>query len=235
MKTKLQKIVIIWLCMMSVLPNSFLTGCMHQTQKSETNAQISAENKKEIQQLFAKTDNQTTADNITTYCSVEEFNKYNIKKDTYSRIATAITVLDIEKSIGIPLLRKVNDVYYSVHCIKNSKGDKLYGFIMYRESGTVIDGWLTDKLHTEKDFFNISTGSSISLINKIDPYSCFLENLNENSATSYHTLDNGKEYVVSYERKDTESEYKIVHAHTKNDGSNFTNLLLPVDKSLIAV
>ncbi len=220
-------------CLLLCIQGIFIGGC-HKTDNNISNkTELIAESKKSIQELLKKANNKTTADNITTYCSIEDFNKYNIKKDAYSRITTSVTILDVEKNIGIPLLRKTDDVYYSVHCIKNNKGDRLYGFIMYRESGTAIDGWLTDKLHTERDFLTVAVGSSISVINKIDPYSCFLENIHENSATSYHTLANGKEYIVEYERQNTESDYKIVHTHTKQDTTNFSNLLLAIDKAII--
>ncbi len=232
-KPYIYKITVLLCCLLIVGQTCFFAGCNLGKQKNKTQTEISAENKQSVQDLLAKANNKIRADSITDYCSLEEFNKYNIKKDAYSRITTSVTILDVEKNIGIAILRKVNDIYYSVHCIKNNKGDKIYGFILYRESGTTIDGWLTDKLRTEKDFLTVTIGNNISVVNKIDPYSCFLENLNENSATSYHTLSDGKEYIVEYERQNPESEYKVVHAHSKKDTTNFSNLLLAIDKAMI--
>ena len=233
-KQNSKRFFLLAVCLLLCIQGVIISGC-HKTDSdiSDKTAELIAESKNSIQELLKKANNRTTADNITTYCSLEDFNKYNIKKDAYSRITTSVTILDVEKNIGIPLLRKKGNIYYSVHCIKNNRGDRLYGFIMYRECGIAMDGWLTDKLHTEKDFVTVAVGNSISVIHKIDPYSCFLENIHENSATSYHTLANGKEYIGEYERPDAESEYKVVHAHIKQDTTNFSNLLLAIDKAII--
>ena len=222
----------LFVCLLLCLPTVLLSSC-RSSEVTASKTDFHLESKQSIQDLLSEADNKILADSITSYCSVEDFNKYNIKKDAYSRITTSVTILDVEKTIGIPVLRKVGNEYYSVHCIKNNKGDKIYGFILYRESGTAIDGWLTDKIHTEKDFITVATGSNISVVNRIDPYSCFLENINENSATGYHTLADGKEYIVEYERKNAESDYKVVHAHSKKDTTNFSNLLLAADKAII--
>ena len=124
--------------------------------------------------------------------------------------------------------------YYSVHKITDSKNDKpVYGFIMYKESGSLSDGWCTDTLRTYKDFKTLKTGDSLNKVRRIDPYFCLFENINKNIATGYHTLADGTEYVINYRRNNNYDEYHISSMVYKEEKSGLSSILLDIDRHLV--
>ena len=104
---------------------------------------------------------------------------------------------------------------------------------MYNNSGKVIDGWCASKLHTVNDYSKLTTDNTKLDVDKIDPYSCFMENISENTAAGYHKLSDGKEMVINYSRKDKKSEYYITDLKDKDDSVAFTNKMLKSDLELI--
>ncbi len=210
-----------------------LYGC-DVSGSDEEESTISVEKETSNKNIFAKADNNIDVAVISSCCTLSDFNKYNIASDVYSRITTAIYISDIESDIGIPVLRKLEDNYYSVHPIKTDNGTLLYGFILYSNNGKVIDGWCNNKLLTVDDFLSLERNSKLSEVNKIDPYNCFVENISENSATSYHKLADGKQYVIDYKRENENSEYTLSYARVNDDPVKFTNIMLEIDRRLIA-
>lgn len=225
-----KKIILPFLIFIALFSFCF-TGCSMEGDKTQE-ATISVDLKKSNDNILSTADNEKDV-NSNEYVDINKFTKYNIVKDVYSRITTSLYISDVKQDIGISTLRKVENSYYSVHPLKDEKGSLFYGFIMYKESGKVIDGWCTEELLTVEDFSALELGSSISSVNKIDPYNCFLENISDNTATSYHKLADGKEYVIDYKRDDNNSGYKISYARQKDDPSNFTNIMLLNDLNLI--
>ena len=123
---------------------------------------------------------------------------------------------------------------FSVHKITDSKNDKpVYGFIMYKESGSLSDGWCTDTLRTYKDFKTLKTGDSLNKVRRIDPYFCLFENINKNIATGYHTLADGTEYVINYRRNNNYDEYHISSMVYKEEKSGLSSILLDIDRHLV--
>lgn len=232
MKNEILKSVLL-VALVLLTGQTILTGCNIHSNEDFSSASVSSETAKDNTEIFTRADNTQKLD-TTIQCSYEEFKQYNIPKDVYNRITTSVYISDVQKDIGIPLLRKTGEVYYSVHCIKTDKAEMLYGFIMYNEEGKVIDGWCADTLHKKTDFTTLLIGSKVSAVNKIDPYCCFLENISENTATSYHKLSDGKEYIIDYRRNDENSNYTITDMQYKDDPCNFTNNLLPQDLQLIS-
>lgn len=212
---------------------AFLTGCNIKPDDTAVPKNISSETAKNNTDILNQASSTATPDK-SLQCTYEKFKKYNIPKEVYNRIATSIYISDVKTDIGIPLLRKTGEVYYSIHCIKTEKSEMLYGFIMYNEDGKVIDGWCADTLHIKSDFNSLSEGNKISTVNKIDPYCCFVENTSDNTATTYHKLSKGKEYVIEYKRNDENSNYTITDINYKDDPCNFTNNLLQQDLKLIS-
>ena len=212
---------------------ALLTSCNIKPDEDSAQATASSQTVKSNNEILSRADNNEKSD-ATVQCSYEEFKQYNIPKDVYNRITTSVYISDIEKEIGIPLLRKTGEVYYSVHSVKTEKAEMLNGFIMYNADGKVIDGWCTDTLKTKDDFSKLSEGSKMSDVNKIDPYCCFLENVSENTATSYHKTSEGKIYVIDYKRNDANSNYIISVIQYKDDPCNFINNLLNQDLQLIS-
>jgi len=211
----------------------FLSGCNMDIPEDTEDATISAEVATENENLCNKTDNKTDASKIEQLCSLNSFNKYNIHNDVFTRITASVYITDVNSDIGLPVLRQMGDSYYSVHPIKTDNGNKIYGFIMYNKDGKVLDGWCTDTIHTKSDYDKITTDSTLSDVNKIDPYNCFMENMSENTAASYHKLAEGKELVIDYSRADNNSEYTVTNIKEKNDPVVFTNTLLETDLNLI--
>lgn len=215
-----------------VIGQSFLTSCDIKRDGEILTPTVSTETSTINTEILKRVDNTQKLD-ISVQCSYDNFKKYNIPKDVYNRITNSIYISEVEKEIGIPLLRKTGEVYYSIHCIKTSKSEMLYGFIMYNEEGRVIDGWCADTLHEKMDFSKLSVGSKMNEVTKIDPYCCFMENVSENTASSYHKLSKGKEYIINYKRNNESSSYIITDVQYKNDPCNFTNNLLNQDLKLI--
>ena len=231
MKKKRTKSILL-LVITIVFVQAFLSGCNikpDNTTHQPVTPQITQNNEEILKQA-----NILTTANASVKCSYNSFKKYNIPKDVYNIIATSVYISDVEADIGVPLLRKTGENYYSIHCVKTEKSEILYGFIMYNEEGKVIDGWCADTLHKKTDFTTLLIGSKVSAVNKIDPYCCFLENISENTATSYHKLSDGKEYIIDYRRNDENSNYTITDMQYKDDPCNFTNNLLPQDLQLIS-
>lgn len=211
----------------------FLTGCNIDGVEDMEVATISAKTATENENLCSKADNKIDAGTIDKMCTLNDFNKYNIHNDVFSRITVSVYINEVNKNIGLPVLRKIGDSYYSVHPIKTDSGSKIYGFIMYSKDGKVIDGWCTDVIHTKSDYDKISKDSKLKDVKRIDPYCCFMENVSENTATSYHKLNEGKELVIDYSRKDENSDYIVTNIKEKNDPVVFTNMLLKMDLDLI--
>lgn len=231
MKKKRTKSILL-LVITIVFVQAFLSGCNikpDNTTHQPVTPQITQNNEEILKQA-----NILTTANASVQCSYDSFKKYNIPKDVYNIIATSVYISDVEADIGVPLLRKTGENYYSIHCVKTEKSEILYGFIMYNEDGKVIDGWCTERLHIMSDFATLSVGDKISSVNKIDPYCCFVENSSENTATTYHKLSRGKEYVIEYKRNDEKSNYTITSIEYKDDPCNFTNNLLNQDLQLIS-
>lgn len=216
-----------------VFVQAFLTGCNIKPDDSSAPNTVSSETAQNNTEILNQA-NSTAKPDTALQCTYEEFKKYNIPKDVYNRIATSVYISDVKTEIGVPVLRKTGEVYYSVHCIKTEKSEMLYGFIMYNSDGKVIDGWCADTLHKKSNFNSLSEGDKISKVNKIDPYCCFMENVSENTATTYHKLSEGKEYVIQYKRNDKNSNYTITDIKHKDDPCNFTNNLLQQDLQLIS-
>lgn len=225
-----KKIILSFLIFITIFSFGF-AGCSVDNEKTQE-ATISMDLKNSNDNILSTADNEKVVSS-NEYVNVNDFTKYNIAKDVYSRITTSLYISDVKRDIGVPVLRKVENCYYSVHSLKDDKGSLLYGFIMYKESGKVIDGWYTEELLTIDNFSTLELGSSISSVNKIDPYNCFLENISDNTATSYHKLADGKEYIIDYKRDNADSGYKISYARQKDDPSNFTNIMLLDDLNLI--
>ena len=206
------------------------SGCGQKSNKSNTvyTPKHSAES------IFRRASNIHSAENMKTTCSIESFSKYNIKHEAYGRIASTLNISDVEDDIGLPVIRHVGDVYYSVHKITDRKNDKpVYGFIMYKESGSLSDGWCTDTLRTYKDFKTLKTGDSLNKVRRIDPYFCLFENINKNIATGYHTLADGTEYVINYRRNNNYDEYHISSMVYKEEKSGLSSILLDIDRHLV--
>lgn len=228
---KIAKITALLLAM--VCTGSLMCSCSIPEIEESKNATISVEAATENQKLCDKANNTVNAATVKEYCTLEKFNQYNICNDVFNRISTASYITDVNSSIGLPILRKIGDSYYSVHPIKTDNNKVLYGFIMYNNSGKIIDGWCASKLHTVNDYSKLTTDNTKLDVDKIDPYNCFMENVSENTATSYHKLSDGKEMVINYSRKDKESEYYITDFKDKNDSVVFTNTMLKIDLELI--
>ncbi|MEE0930419.1 MAG: hypothetical protein UIM53_05420 [Acutalibacteraceae bacterium] len=233
MKIVFKKIMIILPAVAILFSISLLTGCNNTSGNELDDTTISIQTEKDNESIFKKADNNINAAVIEYRCTLNDFKKYNISKDVYTRITSSVYISDVEKDIGIPVLRKIDSMYYSVHPIKDDNGDILYGFIMYKNNGAVVDGWCTSKLHTITDFSDLKQGDKLSKVNKIDPYHCFMENISENTATSYHKLPDGKQYVIQYKRKHENSEYVITYARQKDDSCLFTKILCDSDIKLI--
>lgn len=216
-----------------MMGHSLFTGCDIEQDEETVTPTTSSETFTANADILKKADS-TQKPDTSVQCSYEDFKKFNIPKDVYNRITESIYISEVDEEIGVPLLRKTGEVYYSIHCVKTSKSEMLYGFIMYNEEGKVIDGWCADTLHEKKDFNTLSVGSKMNEVTKIDPYCCFMENISENTATSYHKLSDGKEYVIDYKRNDENSNYIIDDMQYKNDPCNFTNNLLQQDLKLIS-
>lgn len=209
----------------------FLSGCAGG---SDTGSKTTYNPKLSVNSIFSRADNTTSAEEISDICTLDSFNKYNIKHEAYSRIASTMNISDVEKDIGLPIIRYTDDVYYSVHKITDSKSGKtLYGFIMYKESGTLTDGWCTDALRTYDTMTSLRIGDELNDVRLIDPYFCFFENISENIATGYHTLSGGKEYVINYRRNNNYDQYHISDMVYKNDESGFSDILLDIDLKLV--
>lgn len=233
MKSVLKKFMIILYIVAILFITSLFVGCNNTSNTAANAPTINAQIEKNNESIFKKADNTIDA-TVTEYrCTLNDFKKYNISKDVYTRITSSVYISDVENDIGIPVLRKIDSMYYSVHPIKDDNGDILYGFILYENNGSVVDGWCTDKLHTINDFSDLKQGDALSKVNKIDPYHCFMENISENTATSYHKLSDGKQYVIQYKRKSENSEYLITYARQKDDSCLFTKKLYDNDMKLI--
>lgn len=228
----IKRISIILLSIVILLCSISLCGC-DDLASDEEEATISAEKETSNKNIFNTANNTVNATDVKVFCSLSDFNKYNIANDVYSRITTAVYISDVENDIDIPILRKIDDSYYSVHPIKTDNGTKLYGFILYSKSGKVVDGWCTDELRVVDDFLSLERGSTLSEVNKIDPYNCLVENISENSATTYHKLEDGKGYVIDYKRENEDSEYTLSYARVNDDPVGFTNLMLDIDLKVI--
>ncbi|MEE0264184.1 MAG: hypothetical protein UD936_01005 [Acutalibacteraceae bacterium] len=211
---------------------SVLTGCKINSNNNSSPAQTSSELSEINTDILAQADNMGTIDN-SSECTYAEFKSFNIPKNVYDNIATSIYISEVKNSIGLPLLRKTGEVYYSVHPIKTDSNKQLYGFIMYNEQGKLIDGWCANRLLNKGDFKELSIGNNMNKVSEIDPYCCFMENLNKNQATSYHKLSRGKIYVVDYQRNNKESEYIVKNMYYNNDPCNFTNCIYQKDLELI--
>lgn len=228
---KTAKIIALLLAVVSV--GGIMCSCSIPKIEESENATISVEAATENQKLCDKANNTVNAATVKEYCTLEKFNQYNIYYDVFNRITTASYITDVNSSIGLPVLRKIGDSYYSVHPIKADNDKVLYGFIMYNNSGKVIDGWCASKLHTANDYSKLTTDNTKLDVDKIDPYSCFMENISENTATGYHKLSDGKEMVINYSRKDKKNEYYITDLKDKDDSVAFTNKMLKSDLELI--
>ena len=233
MKSILKKFMIILSIVTILFSTSLFVGCNNTSNTEPNTPTISAQIEKDNESILKKADNNIYAAVIEYRCTLNDFKKYNISKDVYTRITSSVYISDVENDIGIPVLRKIDGMYYSVHPIKDDNGDILYGFILYENNGAVVDGWCTDKLHTITDFSDLKQGDKLSKVNKIDPYHCFMENISENTATSYHKLPDGKQYVIQYKRKSENSEYVITYARQKDDSCLFTKKLYDNDMELI--
>lgn len=208
-----------------------LSGCVSG---SDTGSKTTYNPKVSVKSIFSRADNTASAEKISNVCPLDSFNKYSIKHEAYNRIASTMNISDVEKDIGLPIIRYTNDVYYSVHKITDRKSGKpIYGFIMYKESGTLTDGWCTDTLRTYDKMTSLKIGDELNDVRLIDPYFCFFENINENIATGYHTLAGGKELVINYRRNNNYDEYHISDMVYKNDESGFSNILLDIDRRLV--
>lgn len=206
-----------------------LSGC-----GSDTDSKAEYNPKPSVESIFSRADNTASAEKITDVCTLDSFNKYNIKHEAYSRIASTMNIFDVEKDIGLPVIRYTNDIYYSIHKITDGKSDKpVYGFIMYKESGTLTDGWCTDALRTYDTMKSLKIGDELNDVRLIDPYFCFFENISENIATGYHTLAGGKEFVINYRRNNNYDQYHISSMVYKNDESGFSDILLDIDRRLV--
>lgn len=216
-----------------IASQAILTGCKIDSNKNNTSpTQTSAELSEININILNQADNLNTIDN-SIECTYAEFKGFNIPKNVYDNIATSKYISEVKDSIGLPLLRKTDEVYYSIHPIKTDSNKKLYGFIMYNEQGKLIDGWCADRLLNKGDFSELLIGKSLSDTTKLDPYCSFMEEMNTNSATSYHKLSRGKIYVINYQRNDKNSDYTIKNMHFINDPCNFTNCILQKDLELI--
>lgn len=213
---------------------SILVGCKTSINNNSSSPTESTVDLSEVNTDILKLANNEATINNSIVCTYNEFNNFNIPNDVYDKIATSKYISEVKKSIGLPVLRKNGEVYYSVHPIKTESNKKLYGFIMYNNQGKLIDGWCTDTLHNKNDFTKLYIGNRIEKATNIDPYCCFMENLNENTATSYHKLKGGKIYVIDYQRTDKNNNYYIKNMHYNNDPCNFTNCILMQDLELIS-
>lgn len=233
MKSVFKKYMIILSIAVILFITPLFVGCNNTSNTEANDPTINTQIEKNNKSIFKKADNTINA-TVTEYqCTLNDFKKYNIFKEVYTRITLSVYISDVENDIGIPVLRKIDSMYYSVHPIKDDNGDILYGFILYESNGAVVDGWCTDKLHTITDFSDLKQGDKLSKVNKIDPYHCFMENISENTATSYHKLPDGKQYVIQYKRKSENSEYLITYARQKDDPCLFTKKLYDNDMKLI--
>ncbi len=210
---------------------ALLIGCKATDNRNTTN-QATTQSSEINTDILSQANNEALIDN-SLECTYSDFKAFNIPKDVYDRIATSIYISEVKDSIGLPMLRKSGEVYYSVHPIKTDSNNKLYGFIMYNNQGKLIDGWCTDTLHSKNVFSKLTLGSKFDNVTKIDPYCCFMENLKENKANSYHKLKGGKVYVIDYQRTNKNNDYVIKDMHYNNDPCNFTTIILQQDLALI--
>lgn len=233
MKNFSKRVLIILTTVSIFLGTSVFAGCNNKFDNQSSEPTINVQTEIDNQTILKKADNNINAATIAYRCNLNDFKKYNISKDVYSRITSSVYISDIEKDIGIPALRQVGSVYYSVHPLKDNDNASIYGFVMYNSNGKVIDGWVTDKLHKILDFSDLKQGDNHNKVSQIDPYHCFMENISENTATSYHKLPDGKQYIIQYNRKNKNSDYVITYARQKDDSCLFTKLLREIDTKLI--
>ncbi len=210
------------------------TGCsVPNIEGNATTATVSTAKQTVINDLLNTAENKSDHALVEGSCTLAEFNRYNMPMEIYNRITVDMYISDVSEDIGISTLRKVGDGYYSVHTIKIDEKTNAYGFIMYNNEGLILDGWCTDRLKTDKDFYDIVVDKNISEVYKIDPYYCYLENTDDNNATTYHKLAKGKELVINYIRENDKSDFVVSSKQTQTDDVGFTNMLIKNDMKLI--
>ena len=174
-------------CVVSMI---VMSACSINNQQGSINTGIS----EKLQSIVRYEDANSIISSIINY---SELGRLELPYHLQGSYSIALTLEDVEESIGVECLRINSTAIYSIHKVKFENGNNGYCFISYK-NGIVIDSWCVTNFPSKSQFKAIQCNiTSVEEIKSIDPDTLVFE---AQTPVSYHRFSDGSMMEIYYKK-----------------------------------